>query len=534
MKLKSHLAISTIATTSTIVMVVTTAIFFLLQNLYHDGLRARGIELGKVLAHNQQVVSAVIDSNHHQPTSLNHYIESLRAQTDASYIVVVNKHAYRLSHPKASRIGEHFIGNDIYRALNTGDSYSTVAKGSLGNAIRNFVPIMKNGDVIGAVCIGYLSDKSFAILLSQYGHIGLMIGIVYLVAISMTILLFWKMKRTFLDYEPEYIVNKFNEHELILNSIRDAIIAVDEQLNVTTMNHSAVNLFSLSSMGDNQHGHKPLTYYSPSLAHMVLEANSRFHQGEFTVGKFRYRANVYPLQSQQAQTGYVVVFFPDLNHSQMERELLYLKNYAELLRHKTHEYSNKLNTLSGMLQLNHTQEAIQFIQQETDHYQSVIHSIVRAVQNPAVAGLLLAKFNKASDMNVTFTLDSDSTLSDYGKTVSDKLVTIIGNLIDNALFAAWEYRDHRSPSVELYLSDRSQHVIIEIQDSGMGVPESINERIIEYGVSTKQDEEQHGVGLYLVNQLVDYFSGTLDWERTEDDTTLFMIYLDKNKLMQYD
>ncbi|MGO1298538.1 MAG: ATP-binding protein, partial [Vibrio sp.] len=88
--------------------------------------------------------------------------------------------------------------------------------------------------------------------------------------------------------------------------------------------------------------------------------------------------------------------------------------------------------------------------------------------------------------------------------------------------------------VELYISDRSQHVIIEIQDSGKGIPESINERIIEYGVSTKQDDEQHGVGLYLVNQLVDYFAGTLDWERTEDNTTLFMIYLDKNKLMQYD
>ncbi|SJL84663.1 ATP-binding protein [Vibrio palustris] len=534
MKLKSHLALSTIATTSTIVIVVTTAIFFLLQNIYHDGLRARGIELGKVIVHNDQVIEAVKDSNQGKPTSLNHYIESLRAQTGASFIVVVNKQAYRLSHPNPARVGKHFVGDDIYRALNSGVSYSTVAKGSLGSAIRNFVPVISNGEVIGAVCIGYLSDKSFAIMLAQYGHIGLMIAIVYLIAISMTIVLFWKMKRTFLDYEPEYIVNQFHEHELILNSIRDAIIAVDNKLNVTTMNNSAVNLFSLSTVGHSQQLYKPLATFSTSLAHMVLEANSRFHQGEFSVGNLCYRANVYPLQSQNQHTGYVVVFFPNLDHSQMERELLYLKNYAELLRHKTHEYSNKLNTLSGMLQLEHTQEAIAFIQQETDHYQSVINAIVRTVHNPAVAGLLLAKFNKASDMHVNFVLDTDTTLDDYGKTVSDKLVTIIGNLVDNALFAAWENRTQQTPNVQLYLSDRSQHVIIEVQDSGVGVPESINERIIEYGVSTKQDEEQHGVGLYLVNQLVDYFSGTLDWERTEENTTLFMIYLDKNKLMQYD
>ncbi|MCA2018061.1 sensor histidine kinase [Vibrio tritonius] len=534
MKLKSHLAISTIATSSTIVIVVTTVIFFLLKNLYQEGLQNRGIELAKVLAQDSRVVEATRLSNLGQSPHLNDYIEHIRSQTSASYIVVVNHNAIRLSHSNPQRVGHHFVGDDIQRALTKGEAYSTVAKGSLGDAIRNFVPIIDNGQTIGAICIGYLSERASAILLEQYGHIGVMIAVVYLLAISMVTLFVYKMKRTFLDYEPEYIVNKFSEHELILNSIRDAIIAVDTNLNITTINNSAMKLFAINNYGRHDYVNQGIARYSLSLSHLVISTQQRFHQGEFTVGKFSFRANIYPLQSPNGQIGHVIVFFPNLNQSQLERELVYLKNYSELLRSKTHEYSNKLNTLSGMLQLGRNNEAIRFIQQETDQYQSVINAIVRNVSNSAVAGLLLAKFNKANEMGVEYTLDPDSMLSNYGKTVSDKLVTIIGNLVDNALLAAWQNRNEREPKVYIYLSDRSRHLIIEVQDTGSGIDDAIFDHILEFGVSSKQDDEQHGIGLYLVGQLVDYFEGTIDWERTENDTTLFSLYLDKKNIEQYD
>lgn len=223
----------------------------------------------------------------------------------------------------------------------------------------------------------------------------------------------------------------------------------------------------------------------------------------------------------------MIVFYANLNQDELEREIVYLKNYAELLRSKTHEYSNKLNVLSGMLQLGNFDKAVDFIQQETDSYQSIIRSIVTSVNDSAIAGLLMAKFNKASDLGVTFTLDEDTCLSSYEKSASEKLVTIIGNLIDNALLAAWQNRNQKPAEIQLYLSDRNQHIIIEVQDSGIGVPDEISDSILEFGVSSKQDDQQNGVGLYLVNQLVDYFHGSIDWERTEQETTLFSLYLDK-------
>jgi two-component system CitB family sensor kinase len=549
MKLKSYLTLTTIATTSSIVILLTIAILYLLQTSYQTGLEARGLELARVIAHDPKVIQAVRAQNRHQtvmsvdqtsisvdqttgpvdrPTiSIENYIEAIRSRTDASYIVVVDRRAIRLSHPDPDRIGKHFIGDDIYPVLQGAGSYSTEALGSLGKAIRNFAPIDDNGEIIGAICIGYLSEKISDIIFQQHLHIGLLIGLVYLLGIGTTVAFLFKMKKTFLDYEPEFIVNKFREHEMVFDSIRDAIIAVDHDMNITTINNSAIKLLSMGVLNRYDYKSYPLSHYSTSLSHLVLENQGHFHQQEFFIGKLKYRANLYPIKTAKGLIGHVIVFFANLTPNELEKEITYLKNYAELLRSKTHEYSNKLNVLSGMLQIGKYEESIDFIQQETDRYQAVINHIVLTVSDSAVAGLLLAKFNKASDMGVKFTIDDDTTLASYPKQVSEKLITMIGNLLDNALLAAWQNRNMVQPEVWIYLSDRGRHIMIEIQDNGTGIPDEIAEHILEFGVSSKHENEQHGIGLYLVKQLVDYFHGSIDWERTEQDTTLFSIYLEK-------
>ena len=371
-------------------------------------------------------------------------------------------------------------------------------------------------------------------MFQQSGFIGMLIGVVYLLGIGAVVAVVLKMKRTFLDYEPEFIVNKFREHEMVFDSIRDAIIVVDSKMNITMINNSAIKALSMGILGRYDYINHPLLRYSTSLSHLALTNQGAFHQGEFNIGKLKYKANIYPINTSKGFVGNAIVFFANLNKDELEGEVTHLKNYAELLRSKTHEYSNKLNVLSGMLQIGKFTEAVDFIQQETDSYQSVIHNIVLSVKDSAVAGLLLAKFNKASDMGVKYSIDVDTNLSGYDKSISEKLVTIVGNLIDNALLAAWQNRENSEPEVHVYLSDHSNYIIIEVQDSGAGIPEDIAENILEFGVSSKQSDEQGGIGLYLVKQLVDYFHGSIDWERTEHNTTLFSIYLAKNEVAKDD
>jgi two-component system CitB family sensor kinase len=530
MKLKSYLTLTTVATTSSIVIVVTIAILYLLQNSYQTALEERGRELARVVAHDPKVIQALQAKNQHHPTpDFHNYIESIRSRTDASFIVVVDRYAIRLSHPDWHKVGKHFVGDDIGPVLKDGSEYSTQARGSLGMAIRNFAPVYAHGKLIGAVCIGYLSSIISSIIFKQHLQIGLLIGLVYLLGLCTTVAFLWKMKRTFLDYEPEFIVNKFREHEMVFDSIRDAIIVVNQEMNITMINNSAIKRLSMGVLNRYDYKSHPLSDYSAALNHLLLENQGHFHQASFDIGQLKYRGNIYPIKTVKGLIGHVIVFFPDLTPNELEEEMTYLKNYSELLRSKTHEYSNKLNVLSGMLQLGRYQESIEFIQQETDRYQSVINHIVLSVTDSAVAGLLLAKYNKASDMGVKFSIDEDTILSSYHKEDSEKLVTIIGNLIDNALLAAWQNRHRVQPEVRVYISDRGHYIMIEIQDNGTGIPPRIAARILEFGVSSKQSDEQSGIGLYLVKQLVDYFHGSLDWERTDDETTLFSIYLDKKE-----
>jgi len=531
MKLKSYLALTTLAASSAIVVTVTAAIFFMIQYSHDEAFKARGLELARVIAHDPKVRAAVT-AYHGQPQSpIQGYIEAIRSKTDASYIVVVDRNGLRLSHPNPDNVGQPFVGEDLAAVLRQGKEYSSVAEGTLGPAIRNFSPIRVNGEVIGAVSIGYLQQRATSLLLAQFSRIGLMIAAIYLLGIGITGFFVLKMKRTFLDYEAEYIVNKFREHEMVLDSIRDAIIAVDHKMTITTVNQSATTLLSMGVLSRNDFLQQPLSNFSAVLSHLVLTCKGSFHQGEFHVGKLRYRANIYPIDTPKGNRGHVVVCFANLRQKELEKELAYLKNYAELLRSKTHEYSNKLNVLSGMLQLGKYTEAIDFVQMETDSYQSIIRNIVMSVTDSAVAGLLLAKFSKASDMGVAFELEDDSVLSRYSDDVSEKFVTMLGNLIDNALLAAWQHRAVVPPKVQVYLSDRSNHIILEVQDSGAGIPGAIAESILEFGVSSKSEHEQTGIGLYLVNKLVSYFHGSLDWDRTEEGTTLFSIYLNKQEVI---
>ncbi|RQW64424.1 ATP-binding protein [Vibrio viridaestus] len=529
MKLKNYLTLSTVAATSSIVIIVTVALLYLLQHSYHEGLKARGLELGAVIAHDPIVINSVRDKNEGMPQYvLQHYIESIRSRTDASFIVVVDKNAIRLSHPDALKVGKKFVGNDIHRALSQGEQYSTIDTGSLGKAIRNFVPVVMNGKVIGAVCIGYLSEQISDILQKQFIQIIVLIAGVYLVGLCVTVAFLTKIKRTFFDFEPEYIANKFREHEMVFDSIRDAIIATDQDMKVTLINDRAMKMLSMGILDRADFIDQLLSRYSVSLSHLILQNPEKFQQGEFSLGHQTYQADIYPIITAKGLRGHVIVFFVKSTANDMENELTYLKNYSELLRSKTHEYSNKLNVLSGMLQIGKYDECIEFIQQEADGYQSIINQIVRSIANSAIAGLLLAKFNKASRMGVQFKLDSDSSFSAYEKDISEKVVTILGNLIDNALLAAWENRHQQTnPFVSIYISDRSKHMMIEVEDNGVGVPSDIEDNILEFGVTSKNTDDQNGVGLYLVKQLVDYMNGSIDWERTEDNSTLFSVYLEK-------
>uniref|UniRef100_UPI00051CA218 sensor histidine kinase n=1 Tax=Aeromonas finlandensis TaxID=1543375 RepID=UPI00051CA218 len=210
-------------------------------------------------------------------------------------------------------------------------------------------------------------------------------------------------------------------------------------------------------------------------------------------------------------------------------QVTHLRQYAEMLRMQSHEFANKLSSLSGLLQLGHVDQAVELIQQENEACQTMLQELLRMIDNKPVAGLILGKFSRARELGVTLELDPDSALAEYPASVSADLITLIGNLLDNGLQAAWLNRQQRPPRVLLSLCDVGRRLVIEVEDSGEGVDEDLADHLFDYGVSRQSGD--HGVGLFLVKETVGRREGVIEWRRTAEQTTLFGIYLNKNQLM---
>jgi len=86
--------------------------------------------------------------------NINDHIEIIRIKTNVDFIVVFNMNGIRLTHPNVENIGKEFVGGDEKKVLTEGVSYASRAMGTLGMSIRVFVPIFKDGQQIGAVCVG--------------------------------------------------------------------------------------------------------------------------------------------------------------------------------------------------------------------------------------------------------------------------------------------------------------------------------------------------------------------------------------------
>ncbi len=85
------------------------------------------------------------------------------------------------------------------------------------------------------------------------------------------------------------------------------------------------------------------------------------------------------------------------------------------------------------------------------------------------------------------------------------MVTVVGNLIDNAMDAC----DRDDPWVEVTVQQRADALEIRVADSGEGMDPQTFERAMQRGYSTKGDDGHHGLGLALVAQVVKRHAGTL-------------------------
>lgn len=202
------------------------------------------------------------------------------------------------------------------------------------------------------------------------------------------------------------------------------------------------------------------------------------------------------------------------------------KFLVDSMRANNHDFTNKLHVILGLIQIGEYDRAVSYIENISIIQKETVSRVMHAVDNPSFSALLIGKIARASECNVKFILKEDMVFnSDDIDLPSEALVTITGNLIDNALDAmnTSEVMSKNDRSLIFGVYTQPGQLLITVQDTGNGIPDKIKDKVFENGFSTKGSGR--GVGLYHTKQLIESLGGSISFESQNGKGTCFMVSL---------
>lgn len=188
-----------------------------------------------------------------------------------------------------------------------------------------------------------------------------------------------------------------------------------------------------------------------------------------------------------------------------------MRTLGEALRAQTHEHGNRMHTAVSLLELGRTQEAIEILTETSRQSQALVDQVAaRRDGDPTVGALLLGKAAQAREHGVEWSAEIDPAAPRSVLSPVDA-VSVVGNLIDNALDAAASGEPPRWVRIAFEQAAPGALRIV-VADSGLGIPDDLRERVFEQGFSTKPaGADGRGVGLALVRSIVEDAGGSISF-----------------------
>ncbi|MDP5276220.1 ATP-binding protein [Chengkuizengella axinellae] len=523
LKLQTKMALLILTLLVFVILILSSVFAYFISNSLEDQIGNRALNIAKTVAIMPEVNRGFKLED--PSTIIQPLAEEVRIQTGAEFVVVGNIDSVRYSHPVTERIGQTMVGGDNDRALLQGESYTSKATGTLGPSLRGKTPIFdESGEIIGIVSVGFLIEDIELILDSYQRKVLFLTILVSVIGIIGALYIAKGFKKAIFGLEPREIASLFIEKNAILESIHEGIIAINVEGNITLVNQKAYQIIN-KHPSENIIGKNILEILPHTKMLDVLHSKeSQFNQ-ELKIGDNEIIANRVPIFDKKQIVGVVSSFRNKTEIDQLTKELSQVQSYAEALRAQTHEYSNKLYTISGLIQLASYQEAIDFINKETTDYQNLVEFLMSAIPDTMIAALLLGKYNRAHELKTEMIIDNESSMKDIPDELNqEKIVTIIGNLIDNAFEATLS--TDKNKIVKIFMTDIGNDLIFEIEDSGSGVQEEDIQYIFQKGFSKKQGEDR-GIGLYLVDKAVKYLNGYITVSQSDLGGAVFTVAIPK-------
>ncbi|WP_281975740.1 DcuS/MalK family sensor histidine kinase [Halobacillus litoralis] len=490
------------------------------SNNIREQLEEKALIVSRMVAESEIVQDELQSSSENQ--NVQDYAMRIQEASDVMFVVIMNMEGVRQSHPNPELIGKQFVGGDEARVLN-GEEYISVSEGTLGQSVRAFTPIIAdNGEQVGAVSIGISLDALEAS--QQSSHRNILIGSLVgaLVGVIGAYLLARYIKKNMFGLEPVAIARIHEERNRMLHSVREGIIAVDADAKITLVNKSARDIFKKAGLeGEDPIGLEVSEYLPHSMLQRVLQTGEAETDEEQIINGSSIIVNRVPLVVNDEVVGAISTFRDKTEVNQLAEQLTGVRLYAESLRAQSHEFKNKLHVLLGMAELESFDEVKSYIKRLVDHQIHEADIMTNKMKDPVLAGFMIGKLSYAREQNIRLSVNCETVIpAASDESVTHELVTIIGNLLDNAIESLEGKEEKR---ISLVLSYVDELLEIDVSDTGSGIQEVPQQEIFQKGVSTKGNDR--GYGLYLVKSSVESLGGSLEIESEANKGTDFSVII---------
>ena len=314
------------------------------------------------------------------------------------------------------------------------------------------------------------------------------LGLASAIGIVGSLLVARRVKRQTLGLEPTEIAGLVEHRDAMLHGIREGVVGLDLRGRVTLINDEAIRLLHIP--GDALGRTLDDLGVGEEMRDALLSGDVERDRAVASAGRVLV-VNRLPIASRGRPIGSVTTLRDRTELLELRRELDLTRHVTDTLRAQAHEFSNRLHTIAGLIELGESEEAVRFVHRVSSSRSEFSEAVTAAVRDPSVAALLIAKASQAAELGVDLRIAPDSALPALDDELSADVATVVGNLVDNAMEAAAE-APQRWVEVSLGLVDGEVDVVV--RDSGPGVPPGMEREIFRRGVSTKAAATPGGSG----------------------------------------
>jgi two-component system CitB family sensor kinase len=422
------------------------------------------------------------------------------------FVVITNDQGIRLSHPNRDELGKH-VSTDPSEAL-AGHEVVERESGTLGKSVRAKVPVLapNSNRVVGEVSVGISTAAVHHQLWSDVRKAALLVGLALIIGIVGSVLLARRWRGLTLGLQPSEMAELIRGQEAVLHGIDEGVLAVDTDWNITFVNDEARRLLEVGNEPGRPVEEIGLT---PRVLDVFRSADSTPTLA--TIGDRIVVVSARHVAREGRELGTVLVVRDRTDVESLTRQLDAVQLMSTVLRAQRHEFANRLHLLNGLLHSGNVEEAAQYVEEllGSGPLGSAIPGI-DAIRDAFLQAFLAAKSASAREAGVTLTIGENTWVPGRLALPVD-VTTVLGNLLDNAIYAARTgANEAKVVEVELLQDDSTLH--ITVADTGDGVAPEFVEHVFTEGKSTKPDSGipgGRGIGMALARQITRALSGDI-------------------------